>query len=280
MSWRFPSPPSPLVVLGGAIIGALVIVAVFAPLIAPYDPRSLTGDALERPSAAHLFGTNDVGRDIFSEVVWGTRASLTVALLGASIVMVGGVLAGVFLPLLGGTVDRLANRIVVMWLALPGLPLLMLVAAMAGPSPTTIIAVIALIGWAPNSRVLRSQTLSLRQRGFVASARGFGAGPLYLVRRHFLPRLGPLVVLGFVNWAAISISLEAGLSFLGVGDPTGVSWGQVLNRALGYQGLYFGGLWTWWVLPVSSAITLAVLGFTFVGVGLEPSFNPRWRRNV
>ena len=146
---------------------------------------------------------------------------------------------------------------------------------MSAGQPTV---VIGLLGAAPNARLLRSQTLTLRQRGFVTAARGFGGGPIYVLRRHLVPGLGPLIVVGFVNWAGISIALEAGLSFLGLGNQNDVSWGRTLNRALLQQSVYFSDMWPWWVLPSGLAITVAVVGFTFVCVGLEPTFNPRSAR--
>lgn len=272
--WR----QAPLAVVGLAIIGVLAAVAVLAPVLAPHDPKALSGPSLQRPSADHLLGTNDVGQDIFSQLVYGSRAALVVATSAAALAVLLGVLIGVIPALVGGTTDAAVNRAVVLAMALPGLPLIIVVASLAGADRPTVIVIIALIGWPPLARVLRSQTLTLRQRGFVATARGFGGGSLYLVRRHLAPALAPLMVVGFVNWAGVAIGLEAALAFLGLGDPHGVSWGLTLNRALDYRGIYFSGLWTWWVLPAGLAVTVAVLGFTFVGVGLEPWFNPRWQR--
>jgi ABC-type dipeptide/oligopeptide/nickel transport system permease subunit len=192
--------------------------------------------------------------------------------------MAGAILVGVLPALVGGVADGAANRLVVFLLALPGAPLLVLVGALAGNRRIAIIFVIAFLGVAPNARILRSQALTLRARGFVSSAQGFGAGPLYVLRRHLVPGLGPLVVVGFVNWASAAIGLEAGLAFLGLGDPSGISWGLMLNRALGQQAIYFSPMWVWWVVPPGLAITVTLLGFTFVGVGLEPTFNRRWLR--
>jgi len=269
---------SGLLVVGGVLAGLLVFTAVFAPALASEDPKEISGAVLERPSAEHRLGTDVPGRDILAQLVYGARASLAAALIGASLALAGAIAIGVLPALLGGGADAVAARLVVFLLALPGLPLLILVGSLAGNSTIALILVIGFIGAAPNARILRSQTLTLRQRGFVTAARGFGGGPLYVLRRHLLPGLGPFVVVGFVNWAGISIGLEAGLSFLGLGDPSGVSWGHTLNRALEQQSIYFSDMWTWWVLPSGIAITLAVLGFTFVGVGLEPTFNPRWTR--
>ena len=269
---------SPLVLAGSAIVGVLVLVAVFAPVLSPYDPRALSGESLERPSARHLLGTNDVGQDIFSEMVWGARGSLTVALGAAVLAISVGVAVGVGVGLRGGLADTLAMRVVDVFLALPRLPLVVLIAALAGPSRLIVILVIGVILWPVSARVLRSQTLTLRRRGFVEAARGFGGGPIYVVRRHLAPALGPVIAANFVNVAAIAVVMEAGLAFLGLGDPSAESWGAILSRALRHPGLYFSSLWTWWVLPAGFAITLAMLGFTFLGVGLEPRFNPRWAR--
>ncbi len=252
--------------------------AVFAPLLTPHDPSATSGPVLERPSAEHWMGTDVPGRDIFAQLVYGARTSLAVALIGASLAIAGATIFGVLPALLGGHADAVSARVVVFLLAVPGLPLLILIGSLAGENNVALILVIGFIGIAPNARILRSQTLTLRQRGFVTAARGFGGGPLYVLRRHLVPGLGPFIVVGFVNWAGLSIALEAGLSFLGLGDPTGVSWGRTLNRALEQQSIYFSDMWTWWVLPSGIAVTLAVLGFTFVGVGLEPNFNPRWAR--
>lgn len=253
----------------------LVVVAVLAPVLAPYDPRALIGTSLEPPSGRHWLGTNDIGQDVFSQLVWGARATLTVALGGAALASLLAVLVGVGAGLLGGVADTIAVRSIELFLAVPVLPLLVLLAALAGANRVVIILVVGLLGWPPGARVLRSQTLSLRRRGFVQAARGFGGGPLYVVRRHLVPALGPVVVVGFVNWAAVASLLEAGLAFLGLGDPTGVSWGTVLNRALAFPAIYFGTAWAWWLVPAGVAITATVAGFTFLGVGLEPRLNPR-----
>lgn len=271
---------SPLMVIGLSLLGLLVVVAVLAPVIANHDPKEISlAGALKKPSAQHWLGTDVPGRDIFAQLVYGARASLEVALVAGSLAMTGAVLLGVLPALVGGVADTAANRLTVFLLALPGLPLLVLIGSLAGNSRLAVMLVIGFLGAAPNARILRSQALALRERGFVSAARGFGGGPLYVLRRHFVPGLGPLILVGFVNWAGLSIGLEAGLAFIGIGDPSGISWGLTLNRALLQQSIYFSPMWTWWVLPAGLAIALTVLGFTFVGVALEPVFNPRWLRS-
>lgn len=269
---------SPLVLIGGGLLVAVGVAAVLAPVLAPYDPLALAGDALQPPSRRHLLGTNNIGQDIASQIVWGARSSLTVAVGAASLAILAGVVVGLTAGLLGGVTDVVAMRVVDVFLAIPRLPLLVLVGALIGASRVTLIVLIAVLTWPVPARLLRSQTLSLRQRGFVTAARGFGGGIGYVVRRHLLPAVAPIAASSFILIAGNAILLEAELAFLGLSDPIGVSWGLMLNRALLHPGLYFVDAWMWWVLPAGFAITLAVMGFAFLGVGLEPVLNPRWRR--
>lgn len=268
-------PRSPLVLAGGGLLLAAGVAAVLAPVLAPYDPRALVGEPLQPPSAAHLLGTNDIGQDIFSQVVWGARPSLTVAVGAGVLAVVTGLSVGVGAGLAGGKADTVAMRVVDLFLALPVLPLLVVIAALAGASRLILVLVIGLLRWPEIARVARGQTLTLRHRGFVEAAQGFGASLLYLLRRHLAPALGPIIAAGMVTVATVAVLMEAGLAFLGLADPTAVSWGLMLNRALLFPGLYYSALWTWWVLPAGLAISVVVLGLTLVGVGLEPTFNPR-----
>lgn len=263
---------------GAGITGALALLTIAGPALAPYDPRAVVGPSLAAPSGAHLLGTNDAGQDILSQLLAGGRVSLATGLMAAAIAVSAGVLVGAAAGLVRGWMDVVAMRTVDIFLAIPALPLVILIAALAGPSRPTIVAVIALAGWPPISRIIRSQTLILGGRGFVGAARGFGGGRLYIIRRHLVPGLAPLIAATFVNWVAAAVVLEGGLAFLGLGDPTAVSWGSVLERALGHAGTYATGAWTWWVLPVGLAITVSAIGLAFVGVALEPRSNPRWRR--
>ncbi|MDQ3573333.1 MAG: ABC transporter permease [Actinomycetota bacterium] len=268
----------PLVLAGVALLGLLLTVAVLAPLLSPYDPQAVAGDSLERPSAHHLLGTNNVGQDIFSQILFGARSSLSVAVGAAVLTVVVGVAIGVTGGLVGGWADTVTMRLADVFLALPRLPLLVVIAALAGPSRVNLVFAIGLMIWPVVARVVRGQTRSLRQRGFVGAARGFGGGLVHVVRRHLVPALSPVIVTAFVNVAAVAVLLEAGLAFLGLADPNAVSWGLMMNRALLQPGLYFTPMWTWWVVPTGLAISLAVLAFTFLGVGLEPVINPRLRR--
>lgn len=271
---------SPLLLLGAFLVGGFTLVALLAPLLAPYDPQALSGSGLEPPSAQHLLGTNLIGQDILSRIIWGARSSFTVAIGAATVALIVGVLVGVGAGLLGGVVDTLAMRTVDVLLAIPNLPVIVLVAALTGASRIAVILLMGFLFFPPISRIVRSQALTVRQRGFVEAAQGFGGGVLYLIRRHLVPALGPILVAEFVAFAGNAVSLEAALAFLGLGDPTGMSWGLMMSDALAMPGIYFTPAWTWWVLPAGFAITLAILGFAFLGVGLEPIINPRSRRDA
>ncbi len=265
----------PMVLAGAGILAALIAAATLAPLLAPYNPEALSGDALQPPSAHHLLGTNNLGQDILSQIIWGARDSMTVAVGAASLAVVVGVVVGVGAGLLGGVTEMVAMRLVDVFLAIPRLPLLILVATLVGASRASLTVLIGIMTWPVLARKLRSQTLSLRQRGFVAAARGFGGGLPHVMRQHLVPALGPLVISSFILVAANAVLLEASLAFLGLADPTGGGWGLMLNEALLQPGLYFTPVWLWWVLPAGFAITAAVLGFAFLGVGLEPVISPR-----
>lgn len=269
---------SPFLPVGAGIVVGFGLCAVLAPLLAPYDPHAISGPSLAAPSARHLLGTNDVGQDILSQLIWGARAASGVALPAAGLAVLVGLVFGAVAGLRGGWVDGLMMRTVDVFLAVPALPLLILVAALAGPSRITVVILIAAVAWPGIARVVRSQTLSLAQRGHVQAARGFGAAPSYVIRRHLAPALGPVLAASFVSWAATAIVFQAGLAFLGLSDPTEVSWGQVLNRALTHEGVYFTSEWVWWVLPAGLAIIVVSTGLAFVGLALEPRFNPRWQR--
>lgn len=264
--------------VGLAVAAGLAALAMAGPWLAPHDPQAITGPALASPSDAHWLGTNVAGQDVASRLLAGARVSLVTALLAAAAATAAGVALGATAGLLRGWVDTAAMRTVDFFLAVPGLPLMILVAALVGPSRPTIVAVIALAGWPPIARIVRSQTLVVAQAGWVRAARGFGGARRYLLARHVIPALAPLIVAGFVNWAAVSLVLEAGLAFLGLGAPTAVSWGAVLQRSLADTAVYASGAWTWWVLPAGAAVTVAAVGLALVGVGLEPRANPRWAR--
>lgn len=264
--------------LGGGAFLVFVLVALAAPLLAPYDPHAFSGQPLERPSPAHPLGTNDAGQDILSELIYGTRISLAVGLGAALGTVALGLLVGAVAGYVGGAADALLMRLVDVMLALPRLPLLILLAAFLGSGLAQTLAIISLLFWPVTARVIRAQVQSQRQRGYVKMARNFGAGPGYVLRRHILPAIAPLIAFGLIAAAGRAVAMEAGLAFLGLGDPTAKSWGLMMRFALNLPGLLLTDRWLWWLLPPGLCITALILALTYLGMGLEARLQPRLRR--
>jgi peptide/nickel transport system permease protein len=264
--------------LGSTLLVLFVLVALGAPLLAPYDPHTFAGQPLERPSLAHRLGTNDAGQDILSELIYGARVSLAVGLGAALGTVTMGVLLGGVAGYASGLLDALLMRAVDVMLTLPRLPLLILLSAFLGSGLIQTMAIISLLFWPATARVIRAQVQSLRQRGYVKMARNFGGSHGYVLARHILPQIGPLIVFGLVTAAGRAVAMEAGLAFLGLGDPTAKSWGLMMRYALNLPGLLLTDRWLWWLLPPGLCITLLILGLTFVGIGLERHLHPRLKR--
>lgn len=266
--------------LGGLIVAAFTVLAVAGPLLAPYRPTALAGEPLAAPSAAHLLGTTSVGQDVASQLVVGIRLSLLVAVLAGVGTLLLGATIGLLAGWLRGPVDGVAMRVADVVLVLPKLPLLILIGAFTGPSPTALSAIIAVTFWPMTARIVRAQVLSLRRRAHLRAAIGFGAGTVHVLRRHVVPELGLVLAAELVPAAARAVALQAGLALLGLGDPTHPSLGSMMRDALDFSSLFVTSAWTWWLLPPVAAVTLLVLGITFCGVGIERRVAPRLARHV
>jgi len=264
-------------IVGFLIVVALIAIAIFAPLIAPYDPTQRVGRPFSVPSAEHPLGTNDIGQDLFSELIYGTRVSLTVGLVAATVaLLIGttvGILAGFYPRVLGSVLMRAVDIVLI----LPFLPLLIILAAYLGRSLLNTVLVIGILIWAGSARVIRSQVLSLTRRDYVVAARAMGASDLHIIVKHILPLTLLLAIGEFVQATAGAILLEASLSFLGLGDPLQKSWGAILYWAQ-VRGAFLTPAWQWWVLPPGLMIMAAALGFALIGFALEQRVNPRLRQ--
>ncbi len=254
--------------IGVVILAVMAVVAVAAPLLAPYAPDARVGMPFSAPSPAHPLGTNDVGHDLLTHLIHGARTSLLVGTVAAGVATVIGTLVGLVAGFLGGWVDTVLMRLVDVVLSLPFLPLMIVVAAFVGAGLTTEIAVIAAVMWAGAARELRSQVLSLRERDHVRAAVAMGGSAPYVIGRHLLPGVAPLVVPQFVLAAKRAVLFEAALSFLGLGPAGRVSWGIMLFHAQ-RRSAFLTDAWLWWVVPPGLAIALTVVGFALVGYGLE-----------
>ena len=213
---------------------------------------------------------------ILSELIYGSKVSLFIAFF---VSLVSG-LIGTALGLLSGYFERVGffiMRIVDAFLAIPRLPLIIVIAAFIRPSIWNLIFIFVLFGWPFTARIIRSEVLSLRNRPYVDAARMLGAGDFYILWRHILPNVVPLVIVQLIMEARHVILAESGLSFLGLGDPTAKSWGMILHYAFVYPTIFISDLWKWWMLPAGLCITFTILSLTFIGYALEELVNPRLR---
>ena len=261
-------------VVGLLLVLGLIATAVLAPVIAPYDPAARVGLPFQAPSAEHPLGTNDIGQDLLSELVFGTRVSLTVGVVAAAVAMLIGTTVGVlagYYPRLTGTV---LMRLVDVLLILPFLPLLIVLAAYLGRSLFNTVLIIGILIWAGSARVIRSQVLTLAHRDYVTAARALGASDARIIGHHILPRVLLLGISQFVQATSGAILLEASLSFLGLGDPIQKSWCSILYWAQ-VRGAFLTDAWLWWVLPPGLMIAAAALGFALMGFALEQRINPQ-----
>jgi peptide/nickel transport system permease protein len=262
--------------IGLVLLCAIVLVAVLAPFVAPYDPRATIARPFEPPSSAHLLGANDIGQDILSELIWGARVSLAIGALAATVGTLLGTVLGVVSGYFGGRVDASIMRTADVVLVVPFLPLMIVLAAYVGPSVASLAIVIGALVWARPARVIRSLVLSQRNLDFVTAARSLGARDGRILRLCIFPAVVSLALAEFVQLASRAILLEAALAFLGLGDPVQKSWGSVLFYAQA-RGALMSEAWLWWVLPPGLLITGTVVGIALIGFGIERVFTPRLR---
>jgi peptide/nickel transport system permease protein len=272
----FAAPPARF---GGVLVIAFVAMALLAPVLVPMDPTEAhLLDRLEPPTFAggegpYLLGTDHLGRDILSRVVYGSRVALAVGFLGVSLAVTVGVTLGVLAGYFGGTLDDLVMRLVDVLQSVPNVLLYLTVLGVFGPSFTVLVMVIGFVNWTTFARVVRAEVLSVRQREFVEAARAGGQRAHRIIVRHVLPNaLAPIVVVATINLATVII-LEASLSFLGLGvQPPVVTWGRMLADGRSYLAT------AWWISTFPGiVISLACLGLILVGDGLRDALDPRGR---
>ena len=249
----------------GVILIALVLTAaIFAPYLGTVDPQA-TGereDILNAPSSRHWLGTDDLGRDIWSQIIFGSRVSLAIGLITAFVTVVTGTLIGLIAGYYGGMIEEVLVKIVDFFMMLPVLPLMIILAAVLGPSLWNIILVISVVSWPTTARVVRSQVLSIKERPYVEAARCIGAGNARLMFAQA------------VLMITYAIYDEAILAFLGLGDPTRVSWGSMLHFA------FESGVMSrspWWIGPPIASIIMLIVGFSLLGTAVTDVMTPQYR---
>ena len=259
----------------GLIILLLMIgVAVLAPVLSPYNPYQQSTASLLPPSLSHWLGMNHVGQDIWTQLVYGARTSLLVGFGVGIFSTLLGTVFGVSAALVGGLYEKVVMRIVDVFIVIPMIIVVILISAYIRPGIATLILLLSLLSWQGGARVIRAQALSLKERGHVAAARSFGANRFYIAWRHIVPDLGPILLVDFIYGVRRAVFMEAGLAFLGISDSAVVSWGMMMRDALSFSYL---NVWQWWLVPTGVALSLTIIGLTFVGHAAEPVIEPRLR---
>ncbi len=264
--------------IGLVVLVLFILLAICAPLLADSEGLQVTqatGGILEPPSSHYWLGTDENGRSILTLLIWGSRISLFVGLFASVISMVIGTLVGLMSGFFEGWPAAILFRVTEWFLVIPYLPLALILATVLGPSLLTISLVIGLISWPTTALLIRAQTLSIKERPYLERARVLGAGRWRQMSRHVLPNVTPMIFANTTLTVAGAILLETTLSFLGLGDPTRISWGSMLESAFAV-GAMTTGAW-WYIVPPGVAVVVVVLAFTLVGQALEEVFNPRLR---
>jgi peptide/nickel transport system permease protein len=268
------SPGQILGRVGLVLLAVPALAATFAPLVARHSPTRPSGRPLLKPGTGHPLGTDDLGVDIFAQLVYGSRISLAIGLGAAVLAVTVGMVVALVAGWRRGWAENVLMRLTDITLAFPFLPLVLVLAAFFGRGLITTAVVIGAVTWARPARVLWAQVLKLREYPHVQAARAMGASGTRCVCRHILTRLTPITSAQFVRVANAAIISEAALAFLGLGDPNQASWGIMLSNASSNNALLTGA-WKWWMLPPGLALTLVVLGFAFVGYASEEWADPR-----
>jgi len=265
----------PSAVVGLVLLGVVIAAAVLAPWLAPYGLHDQVGPVFGHPSWRHPAGLDDGGIDMVTLLMWGTRISLVVGFAATLVSMAIGGTIGVLAGYFGGKVDTALMRITDYFLVIPDVPLMIVVAAIWGPSLFHIVIVIGILLWTSTARVLRAQVKSVRERVYVKRARALGAGHARIIARHVLPQVAPLLIASTVLTIAVAIFDETALSFLGLGDPSRVSLGKVIENAFERAAISSGAWWA--IVPPGALVALIILSCSLVGGALEDALNPRLR---
>ncbi|MDP4501319.1 ABC transporter permease [Nonomuraea turcica] len=261
--------------LGAGLLAAIVIGAVLAPLIAPFGLREKAGAVYQPPSWPHPLGLDDAGVDMVTLLLWGARTSLLVGFAAALIAVVVGGAVGLIAGYAGGRTDAVLMRVTDYMLVIPDIPLLLIVAAIWGRSMTGVILIIGLLSWPRLARVVRAEALSVRERAYVQRALTIGAGSLRIVGTHVLPHVTPLLLTLAIFAVGNAILVETAVAFLGLGDPSAVSWGRLIQNAFAGQAVSRGAWWA--IVPPGLAVGFLILSCTLIGRALEDHLNPRLR---
>jgi peptide/nickel transport system permease protein len=259
--------------VGLAVLSFFILLAFLAPWIEPYDVHTRVGPIYAPPSLRHPVGLDDGGVDMLSLLIQGGRISLIVGFAATFVAMVIGGTIGIVAGYFGGWPDAVLMRITDYFIVIPDLPLAIIVAAVWGPSLSHLVFVIALLLWTTTARIVRAQVKSVRERVYVKRSRSLGASDLRIVARHVLPQIGPLLIANTVLTVAVAIFDETALAFLGLGDPTQITWGNIIEYAFLRTAISSGAWWA--VIPAGLCVALVIMGCFWLGQAIEDALNPR-----
>lgn len=259
---------------GAMILVVLVLVAVFAGGLAPYSPYEQVGSPFSKPGEEFWLGTNDIGQDIFSELIYGTRNSLAVGMLSAFLSMFIAVLVGVTSGWYGGKTDRLLMKVTTFFLTIPFLPVVIILAAFSKGSIWSMSVILGLMSWPVVARILRSETIKIKKSPYILMIQGMGASDLYVIYHHVFRELLPLILYRGIIRVKSGILAEASMSFLGLGNPVAKSWGSMIFYAQSNNALLTGA-WIWWIIPPGLCICLVSMGLMMVAYGVEAKNDAR-----
>lgn len=263
--------------IGAVILGLMILVAVFAPVLAPCDPYTSSTDTYQKPSAEHLLGTNDIGQDILSEVIYGARTSLSIGFFSAAISLTIGTVLGLLAGWYGGWVDRLIAKLTAFMLTIPYIPSIIILSAFTTPNPWTTSFVLGIMSWAGTARVVRTQTIAIRDRDYIQTIRAMGASDGYIFVNHVIKELIPWLMYRFSGRVKAGILSESSLSFLGLGSTTQKSWGTIIYYAQAKNALLTGS-WLWWIVPPGLCIILVSCSLVMISYGFEEKTDRRLSR--
>jgi peptide/nickel transport system permease protein len=262
-------------VAGAAILFVMAFVAAFPGLVAPHDPQASIYAQNAGPSSAHLLGTTQLGQDVFSQLIWSTRLTLIVTLIVSAIATVMSMLVGVTAAYVGGVTDRVLTVVTDVFLILPVLPLLILLASYLPPGVTSLIVVLCITSWAFQARQLRSQGLTVRSRDFLLAARARGERSVYIILVEIVPTMTSLLVASFLALSVYVVGFAATLQFLGLGNSSELMWGTMLYNAQQASALEAGN--AWWALAPGAAVALLGTGFALLNYAFDEIGNPALR---
>lgn len=253
---------------GWILLAVIIAMAVLAPWLAPYNPYSDLFQTYLKPSAEHLLGTNDIGQDIFSEILYGARTSLLIGFLSAAISVSLGSLVGMISGWYGGRIDRFFMKIMAFFMTIPFLPTVIILSAFTKPGPLTTSVILGVMSWAGTARIVRSQILNIKGKEYIQTIRSMGASNFYILSRHVLKEILPFLMYRGTARVRAGILSESSLSFLGLGSTVVKSWGTIIYYAQAKNALLTDA-WLWWILPPGLCIILISCSLTMITYGAE-----------